>query len=190
MEYNSPREIMDEITENVSIYGGMQYHRLEDEGLRWPCPDPNHLGTKILHKEKFSRGSGRFQTVEYKTPAETPDNEYPLILTTGRILFHWHTGTMTRRSGTLTDQLNEAYVEVNYNDANRLDIATGDKVRVKSRRGEIVLEALVTEHIKEGVIFIAFHFAEAAANKLTNSAMDPLAKIPELKVCAVKVEKI
>ena len=190
MEYNSPAEIMDEIVENTSIYGGMNYQRLEGEGLRWPCPNSDHLGTHILHQERFSRGLGRFQAIDYKAPAEVPDEDYPLTLTTGRLLFHWHTGTMTRRSETLTDQINEARVEINSIDASQLDIATGEYVRVYSRRGEIILKALVTEYIRKGVVFIPFHFAEAAANKLTNSALDPLAKIPELKVCAVKVEKI
>jgi formate dehydrogenase alpha subunit len=190
MEYESPREIMEEIAELTPIYRGILYPRLETGSLRWPCPDTKHPGTMILHRDKFTRGIGRFHPVEYKPPAEEPDGEYPYILTTGRLLFHLHTGTMTRRSQTLTDQINKALAEINPSDAERLKIRNGDIIKVKSRRGEIVLEALVTERIKKGVVFIPFHFAEAAANVLTNTAIDPLAKIPELKVCAVAILKV
>lgn len=190
MNYNSPKEIMDEITELTPIYGGMQYKRLEDYGLQWPCADKDHPGTPFLHKDKFSRGLGRFIPVEYVPPAEEPDDEYPLILTTGRVLFHWHTGTMTRRSPTLTAQLNEGYVEMNPGDTEELEIADGEEVKVKSRRGEITIKAQLTERTPKGVVFIPFHFAESAANVLTNPALDPKAKIPEYKVCAVRIEKI
>ena len=189
MTYKSPSDIMDEIADMSPIYGGIRYSRLDGEGLRWPCTDPGHPGTEILHRNGFSRGLGLFQSVEYAAPAEEPDEDYPYILTTGRLLFHWHTGTMTRRSGTLTDQINEALMEINPNDAESIGIVSGDMVRVSSRRGSIALQTLVTQGIKEGVVFIPFHFAEAAANKLTNSALDPQAKIPELKVCAVNITK-
>ncbi len=190
MDYESPAEIMTEITSLAPIYGGMQYSRLGIEGLRWPCTSKDHPGTRILHRDTFSRGLGRFHSVEYRPPAEEPDDEYPYILTTGRLLFHWHTGTMTRRSSTLTDQIDEAIMEINIKDASALEVSTDDLVRVKSRRGEISLKVEVTERIKEGVVFIPFHFAEAAANVLTNPALDPKAKIPELKVCAVKIERL
>jgi predicted molibdopterin-dependent oxidoreductase YjgC len=189
MTYESPSDIMDEIAGLTTIYGGIRYSRLDGEGLRWPCTGPGHPGTEILHRDRFSRGLGLFQSVEYAAPAEEPDEDYPYILTTGRLLFHWHTGTMTRRSGTLTDQINEALMEINPKDAESLGIESGDMVRVSSRRGSITLQARVTQGIKEGVVFIPFHFAEAAANKLTNSALDPQAKIPELKVCAVNITK-
>jgi formate dehydrogenase alpha subunit len=190
MNYESPSHIMDEIASLGGIYGGVSHERLENEDLRWPCPTREHPGTRILHQGEFSRGLGRFQAVEYKPPAEEPDEEYPFILTTGRLLFHWHTGTMTRRSETLTDQVNKAVIEINPEDARTVGVGDGDVVRVTSRRGEISLKAGVTDRIKEGVVFIPFHFAEAAANVLTNPALDPSAKIPELKVCAVRVEKI
>ena len=190
MNYDSPREIMDEIANVSRIYRGVNYGRLESEDLRWPCTSQDHPGTRILHREAFSRGKGRFHPVEHRPPAETPDSEYPYILTTGRMLQHWHTGTMTRRSPTLTGQVNEAIAEINPSDAHRLGIEEGTHIRVSSRRGQISLRAGVTDRIKEGVVFIPFHFAEAAANKLTNPAYDPVAKIPELKVCAVKIEKI
>ncbi len=190
MEYDSPGEIMDEIACLAPIYGGISHRRLEEEDLRWPCTAPDHPGTRILHQGKFSRGLGRFQSVEYRPPAEEPDKSYPYILTTGRLLFHWHTGTMTRRSGTLTDQVNEAFVEISVKDAADIGVDDGDIVRVKSRRGEITLKVDVTDRIKDGVVFIPFHFSEAAANVLTNPALDPLAKIPEFKVCAVQVERV
>lgn len=190
MCYSKPSEIMDEITKVAPIYNGITHHRLEEEDLRWPCTSSTHEGTRILHKDRFSRGEGLFQSIEYRPPAEIPDQNYPYILTTGRRLFHWHTGTMTRRSETLTDQLNEAYVEINNTDAKNLGITSDDIVKVSSRRGDIRLKTEATDRIKQGVVFIPFHFAEAAANKLTNNALDPIAKIPEFKVCAVKIEKI
>jgi len=190
MNYGSPKEVMDEVTRLVPIYGGIQYERLDGEGLQWPCPTKEHPGTKYLHKDKFTRGLGLFSPVEYLPPAEQVDREYPLILTTGRVLFHFHTGTMTRRSPTLNTQLSESYVEVNPEDAMKLGINDGEKVKVKSRRGEITIKARLSTIVPEGTIFIPFHFAESPANMLTNPALDPKAKIPELKVCAARVEKI
>ena len=185
-----PRDVMGEIARLVPLYRGITYDRLERRGIQWPCPSPQHPGTPILHVERFTRGLGRFIPAEYRPPAEQPDEEYPFILTTGRLLFHWHTGTMTRRSKTLTGQLNRPYVEINVRDAERLGIEDGGWVRVRSRRGEITLQALVTDRIKEGVLFIPFHFREAAANVLTNPALDPRAKIPEYKACAAAVERV
>jgi len=190
MEYDSPSEIMDEIASVSKIYGGISYSRLESEDLRWPCPESTHPGTRILHRDTFSRGLGKFHSVEHRSPAEIPDENFPYILTTGRMLQHWHTGTMTRRSSTLTGQVNEATLEINPRDADILGISSGDMVRVSSRRGEITLKAGVTDRIKEQVVFIPFHFVEAAANKLTNPALDPVALIPELKVCAVRIERV
>ena len=189
MGYAGPSEIMDEIAAVSPIYRGVSYERLEGDGLRWPVPSREHPGTLILHVERFSRGLGRFSVVEHRPPAEEPDAEYPLILTTGRVLFHWHTGTMTRRSPTLTDQVNEAFAEINERDAEGLGIQYGDMVRVTSRRGEITLRARVTPGIIEGVVFIPFHFAEAPANVLTNNAVDAESKIPEYKACAVRVTR-
>jgi len=189
MSYGSPLEIMDEVALVAPIYGGVSFSRLESEDLRWPCRDAGHPGTRILHQGRFSRGRGVFHAVEYRPPAEEPDDDYPYTLTTGRLLFHWHTGTMTRRSETLTDQVNEAYMEINPVDAEALGIEEEDTVRVSSRRGSIELKADVTPRIRPGTVFIPFHYAEAAANRLTNNALDPDAKIPEYKVCAVKIEK-
>ena len=189
MNYTSPKEIMDEIAKLTPIYGGIHYDRIEVTGLQWPCPNREHPGTKFLHKDKFARGLGLFTAIEFIPPAEQPDGTYPFILTTGRILYHFHTGTMTRKSPTLEIQAPEGFIEINPKDAQKLGISEGDKVRVKSRRGEIIIKAKVTDRVQPGIVFIPFHFAEAAANKLTNSAYDPKAKIPELKVCAVKLEK-
>jgi formate dehydrogenase alpha subunit len=186
----SPADIMTEIATLTPIYGGIAYERLEEgRGLQWPCPTADHPGTPYLHKDKFARGKGRFVPAGYRPPAELPDDDYPLLLTTGRVLFHYHTGTMTRRSPTLTEQVNEAFVEIHPHDAARLQVAPGDRVRVRSRRGEVELAARVTETVPPGVVFIPFHFAEAPANALTHAALDPTAKIPEYKVCAVRVTR-
>ena len=188
-DFTEPGDIMNEITQLTPIYGGIRYDRLTNGNvMHWPCPTEDHPGTPFLHKDKFSRGAGKFHAISYKEPAEKIDEEYPLILTTGRIMFHFHTGTMSRRSDKLHKEVPEAYVELHPDDAQRINVGRIPRVRVSSRRGEIELIARVTDRIKPGVVFIPFHFAEAAANTLTNSAFDPVAKIPEYKVCAVKVE--
>ena len=189
MSYNSPKEIMDEIAAVTPSYGGMQYDRIDDTGLHWPCVNREHPGTKYLHKDKFTRGLGLFTPVEYQPPAEQTDLAYPFILTTGRLLYQFHTGTMTRRSPTLVTQSPEGYVEINPKDASELGINDGQKVKVKSRRGEILIKAKITDIVTPKTVFIPFHFVEAAANKLTIAALDPKAKIPEFKVCAVQLEK-
>jgi formate dehydrogenase alpha subunit len=190
-DFESPEEIMREIAKLTPIYGGISYERLSTgEILHWPCPTNDHPGTPVLHKGKFSRGLGKFHAVPFKEPAELPDEEYPLILTTGRIMFHFHTGTMTRRSEKLHNEVPEAYVELHPDDARRIGLGREPRVRVTSRRGEIELAARVTDRITPGVVFIPFHFAEAAANALTHGAFDPIAKIPEYKVCAVRVETV
>jgi len=190
MSYNHPSEIMEEIAELTPIYGGMFYPRLEEKGLQWPCLDVNHPGTKYLHKGKFSRGKGKFFPVEFREAAELPDEEYPLIFTTGRVLYHFHTGTVTRRSKGLNEIYPEALVEISPQDAREMNIEDGEMIEVSSRRGKIQAKAKVTEKSGKGVVFMSFHFHEAAANLLTNAALDPVAKIPEYKVCAVKVKKV
>jgi formate dehydrogenase alpha subunit len=195
-DFASPKEVMDEVARVTPIYGGVSYERLEKEGfLQWPVPTADHPGTPYLHKGKFSRGLGRFHPIEFREAAELPDGEYPFLLTTGRLMFHWHTGTMTRRSEKLEQEVPEAYVEMHPDDAAAIGIlpppSGGDRgggVRVASRRAEIELAVRVTDRIRPGVVFIPFHFAEAAANALTNSALDADSGIPEYKVCAVKVE--
>jgi formate dehydrogenase alpha subunit len=189
MDYNSPAEIMDEIAKLTPIYGGVSYSRLEDFGLQWPCPSPDHPGTPYLHKGSFTRGLGKFSPVGYKPPAELPSHDYPFVLTTGRVGFHYHTGTMTRKDWALEREYPTGYVEVNSQDAKQLGIRNGQTAKVISRRGEISLSLKSVDTIAKGVVFIPFHFAEAAANKLTAANLDPVAKIPEYKVCAVRLEK-
>ena len=189
--YTSPAAIMDEIAALTPIYGGSSFGRLEEEGfLQWPVPTADHPGTPYLHKDRFSRGLGHFTPVEFKEPAEAPDEEYPFTLTTGRIMFHYHTGSMTRRSEKLDQEVPDGYVEISPEDADRLGIGKSERIRVVSRRGEIETQAWITRRVPPGTVFIPFHFAEAAANVLTNPALDPVAKIPEYKVAAVRVEKI
>jgi predicted molibdopterin-dependent oxidoreductase YjgC len=188
-DFGSPEEVMQEIASLTPIYGGVTYARLETEGsLQWPVPTDDHPGTPFLHRGRFSRGRGRFHAVDFQEAAELPDDEYPFILTTGRLMFHWHTGTMTRRSEKLAEEVPEAYVEIHPDDAARIGLNGAKRVRIASRRGEIELAARVSAQIRPGVVFVPFHFAEAAANALTNSALDPIAKIPEFKVCAVRVQ--
>jgi formate dehydrogenase alpha subunit len=188
LTFSSPREIMEEIARVTPIYGGVSYERLSERGLQWPCPSPDHPGTPILHVGRFSRGLGRFSAVDWQPPAEEPDEQYPFIFTTGRVLYHFHGGSMSRRSAGLDAIYPEALVELNEQDAARLGIAEGDVVRVSSRRGAIEVKAHLTDAIEPGVVFMPWHFAEAAANKLTIAALDPTGKIPEFKVCAVRVE--
>jgi len=188
-DFTDPAAIMAEIAALTPSYGGISYERLEQGGLQWPCPTPDHPGTPILHVGKFARGKGHFVPLEYKPPAELPDDEYPLLLTTGRNLFHWHSGTMTRRVRGLNDLLSESWIDISPSDAGKLGITHGEKVRVTSRRGSVTARANVTEVSDEGIVYMNMHFAESAANVLTNPALDPVAKIPEYKVCAVRVEK-
>ncbi len=190
MSYNCPSEIMEEIADLTPIYGGIFYSRLEKEGLQWPCPDASHPGTKYLHKGKFTRGKGKFFAVDFKQAAELPDKDYPLIFTTGRVLYHFHTGTVTRRSKGLREIYPEALVEISPQDAREFSIEDGEIIEVFSRRGKIRAKAQITEKSDQGVVFMNFHFHEAAANLLTNAALDPVSKIPEYKFCAVKIEKI
>jgi formate dehydrogenase alpha subunit len=188
-EYDSPAAVLAEIAALTPIYGGASYERLEREGfLQWPIPTADHPGTPYLHKGRFSRGLGHFSPVEFKEPAELPDDEYPLTLTTGRIMFHYHTGSMTRRSPKLDQEVPEGYVEISPEDADRLGLGKSERVRVVSRRGEIETNAWITRRVPPGTVFIPFHFSEAAANVLTNPELDPVAKIPEYKVCAVRIE--
>ena len=188
-DFKRPAQVMDEISRVTPSYGGISYRRLEKCGLQWPCPTKDHPGTPILHVDRFVRGLGRFTPLEYKPPAESPDEEYPLILTTGRSLYHFHTGTMTRKVAGLNAIEPEGVVEINPVDASSLKIADDDKVKVVSRRGEVVTRAKVTQESPPRVVYMDFHFAESAANVLTNPALDPIAKIPEFKVCAVRIEK-
>ncbi len=188
-DFRHPGEIWDEMAALTPAFQGISYERIEREGgVHWPCPHPDHPGTPYLFAEGFPKGRGEFLPLQFLPPAEWPDEEYPFILSTGRVLYHWHGGTLSRRSR-LEEIYPEPTVEIHPVDAERLGIRSGDYVRVRSRRGEIKVRVHVSTRSPRGTVFIPFHFAEAAANELTNDALDPLAKIPEYKVCAVAVEK-
>lgn len=189
-KYFEPSEIMDEIASLTPSYGGINFKRIDKAGIQWPCPDKDHLGTKYLHKDAIARGKGLFMPVHQVDSAEMPDEEYPFAFTTGRILYHYHTMTMTGRVEGLMKKASTNYVEVNEITANKIGIEDGDMVKLTSRRGEIQVAARITDIIDEDVLFMPFHFAEGAANYLTSTAVDPIAKIPELKVAAVRLEKI
>ncbi len=188
--YSNAREIMEELSAVTASYKGITYDRIEDIGIHWPCPSVDHPGTPILHAEAFTRGKGLFSVTEHIPPAELPDDEYPFLLTTGRILYQFHTATMTRRSKGLVSRTPDVFVEINPEDAGKLGVCQGDKLEVASRRGTITVSADITERCDKGIVFIPFHYSEAAVNRLTNPAIDPVANIPEYKVCAVKIEKL
>lgn len=190
MNYEGPEDIMAEIAALTPSYAGITYPRLEKGGLQWPCPDKEHPGTKYLHKGKFARGLGLFNPVVYKPSAELPDEEYPFYLTTGRILYHYHTGTMSRRVEGLNAIAPSGLLEINPSDACQLDIKDGEVVRVVSRRGSIMPQVEITDRVAPGVVFLNFHYKEVAANTLTNAVYDPMSGIPEYKVSAVKIERV
>jgi predicted molibdopterin-dependent oxidoreductase YjgC len=190
MEYKNTSEIMAEIASVTPSYGGITYERIDAMGLQWPCPNSDHPGTAYLHKDRFTRGKGKFHVTPYVPPPEMPDEEYPFILTTGRVLYHYH-AMLSRKSKGLNEIYPEGMLEINPADAARLGIQEGDGlVEVSSRRGRITVKAKPTDHLPPGVVFMTFHFKEAAVNLLTLDALDPVAKIPGYKVCAVKIEKI
>ena len=191
-DFADPAEIMDEIAAVTPIYGGISYERLDGEGLQWPCRDADDPGTKFLHKGRFSRpnGKGQFVPLIYRPPAEIADADYPLILTTDRSLYHYHSATLTRRVEGLEQLDDREWLKINPQDAARLGIRDGDWVEVSSRRGTIKVRAQVTGICPDGVCSMTFHFWESPTNEITNPALDPVAKIPETKVAAVRVRKI
>jgi formate dehydrogenase major subunit len=190
MSYESPSEIFDEIAAVTPSYGGLSYARLETGGIPWPCPSEDHPGTPVLHKGKFTRGKGLFHAIEYRPPEEMIDDEFPLQLTTGRFFPHYHTGTMTRNSPSLHKEMPEGHVQMHPEDAAELGLTNLEEARLVSRRGEVISKIVLTDQVEPGTIFMSFHFMESNANVLTNPALDPICKIPEYKVCAVRVEKI
>jgi formate dehydrogenase alpha subunit len=189
MAYAGSREICEEIARVTPSYAGITYDRIAVEGLHWPCPTPEHPGTPILHREQFTRGRGMFHAIDYTPPAELTDDEYPLYLTTGRVLYHYHTGTMTMKSAGLNERVPECFVEISPKDAALYDLTDGAEVEIASRRGKITAKIQVSPKAVNGTVFIPFHFAQAAANRLTNAVLDPVSKIPEYKVCAVKLSQ-
>jgi formate dehydrogenase major subunit len=189
MDYETPRSIMEEIAQLTPSYAGILYDRLQGDGLQWPCPNREHPGTKFLHQGRFSRGKGLFSAIEYKPAAEMPDEQYPFQLTTGRVHVQYHTGTMTRNSPSLEREIKECYLEMNPSDAAEIGVADGDHVVIASRRGSTSTRVKLTDGVGRKIVFMPFHFLESRANVLTNPAFDPIAKIPEYKVCAVKIGK-
>jgi predicted molibdopterin-dependent oxidoreductase YjgC len=188
-DYGHPQEIWEEMRQVTPEFYGITYERLEKEGgVHWPCPSLDHPGTPFLFAEEFPRGRGKFWAVDYGTKSELPDEEYPFNLSTGRVLYHWHGSTMTGNSA-LEEIFPEAICEIHPDDAEALELETGDWIAVSSRRGTIKLRALVTGRSPQGTIFIPFHFVEAAANALTLDRLDERAKIPDYKNAAVKIEK-
>jgi formate dehydrogenase alpha subunit len=189
MNYADASEVMAEINKLTPSYGGVLYSRIETSGLVWPCPTPDHPGTPVLHTKAFTKGKGTFFSIEYRAPAELADSEYPTLLTTGRVHQHYHTGTMTRKGSALNRLYPEPLAEINAEDAKIMDIADGSYVNIVSRRGRLKVKTTVSEMTDRGVVFMPFHFYEAAVNVLTNGVLDPVSKIPEFKVCAVRIEK-
>lgn len=184
----SPEDIFREMRSVWPGIAGITYDRIASRGIQWPCPAPDHPGTPYLFKQGFPRGKALFSVVCYEQSKELPDRNYPFVLTTGRQLFHYHTGSMTRRITELDTVAPHAYIEINPDDAKKLKIENDHMLKVSSRRGEILVQALISERPSRGVVFIPFHYKEAAANILTNPELDPICKIPELKVCAVRIE--
>ncbi len=187
---NNPEEVFEEIRKVTPQYAGITYSRIEENGgLCWPCKDEEHPGTPILHVDSIIRGKGVLTPIENKPPQELPDKEYPYILTTGRRYEQFHTATMTRKSEALNHYCPAPAVEINPADAENLGINNGDKIVVSSRRGSITTNAKISDRVDKGVVFGCFHFSESAINILTNPVLDPVAKIPEYKVCAVNIKK-
>ena len=191
--FDSPAQIFEEIRKCVPQYRGITYERLKSaKGIQWPCPTEDHPGTEVMFVDNFPTpdGLGHFQIAEYTPPLEVPDDTYPYIFTNGRVVFHFHTGTMTRRTERLNNELPNGFAEISREDARELAIVDGDPVLLKSRRGEIQTIARVTEDIRKGLIFMPWHFSECAPNILTGPTAGPPSKMPEFKFCAVSIEKV
>jgi len=188
MQFNNASEIMDEIASVSPLYGGIAYDRIETVGLQWPCADRNHPGTKYLHKGQFKRGKGKFHPVLFREPAELPSKKFPFVLSTGRQLYQYHTGTLSRKSPAIHQKSPTGYVEIHFKDAERYGIEDGDMVEVSTVRGKVTTKASVGTQVARGWLFMPFHFAEGPANMLTNDALDPIAKIPEFKACAAQIK--
>lgn len=185
-----PRKVCDEMASLTPLFAGVSFDRLEDNGLQWPVYYKEHPGTPVVHLDKFIRGLGKFIPVKHKPPAETPDSEYPFILTTGRMLFHYNTGTMTKRTANLLREYPRNFVQINPKDAEKLGIKKQEKVKVKTRRGELIVSAEITDKVKAEVIWMPFHFSDEPTNVLTNNAFDPVCRIGEYKACAARIDKV
>ncbi len=186
--YGSAEEIFNEMSSLTPSYGGISYTRIDRKGIQWPCPSADHPGTPYLHANTFTRGKGMFQPIEHIPPVELPDQEYPLLLSTGRILYHYN--VTTPYSTAISSMWSEEYAEINPEDAVRLELDNGDTAKVTSRRGEVTTKVKVTDRVLPGMVWMSFHFGDTPTNALTSAALDPVTKTGEYKVCAVKIEKI
>ena len=187
MSYPHASAIFDELASLIPSYGGMSYDRLEQAGLQWPCPDAGHPGTPILHLEKFTRGLGKFYPIAHQPPRETIDEEYPFILSTGRTLYHYNNGSMTRKSSVSRQKEDGNFVEIHPKTAVTHGIAPGSKVEIRTRRGAVIARAEVVDRVRPDMIWMPFHFAESMTNVLTNDVFDPDAGTPEYKCCAAAI---
>ena len=190
-DFDSVTDIVEEINSLTPSYAGITYERIEEEGIQWPCPDTNHPGTKYLHSEKFARkgGKGKLFPLLYKASVELPDKDYPLLLTTDRSLYHYHTSTMTGRVSGLKDIQGSEFIIIHPEDAKKMGLVDGELINVKSRRGNIKVKVDISRICPAGVASLTFHFPDAPTNELTICAVDPVSKIPETKVCSVRIEK-
>jgi len=188
LKNSSPEKVLEEYGRLWPAMAGITYDRITVKGIPWPCPARDHAGTEYLYKDGFPKEKVPFVVVPYNPPAEITNDKYPFLLTTGRNLFQYHSGSMTRRVGPIEKHAGEAYVELNADDGRQLGIENGDLIRIRSRRGAMEIKARLTSRVPAGTVFIPMHYREAAANVITNDALDPVVKIPELKVCAVKIE--
>lgn len=189
--YGKAEDIFKDIAGFVPAYAGITYDRLARGALQWPCPDEKSQGTPILHTQKFARPNGRarFAPAEWKAPHEQRSEEYPFLATTGRNLYHYHSGSMSRRSAP-GRHMKEMYVEINPADAEKMSVADGDMLRVTSRRGAVCAAARVTDMVMERMVFLPFHYPEAPANAITSSEIDAVSETPGFKISAVRVEKV
>lgn len=188
--YESAKEIMEEISAVTPSFGGINYERLEKESLQWPCRSLTDPGTPIMHVGSFARGKGLFKAIPYKQAQELPDEEYPYLMSTGRMLYHYNTRAMTGRTEGINQIANHSYIEINAVDAQALGIQEGDKVEVHSRRGKIETYAAVGNRVFPQEVFMTFHFPDGNVNEITNAVFDDIATIPEYKVCAVAIKPV
>jgi predicted molibdopterin-dependent oxidoreductase YjgC len=188
MAYRHPSEIWDEMASLSPSLAGISYPRIEKVGLQWPCPTPEHPGTPFLHQGRFTRGQGLFQAIRFRPPAEVPDADYPMILSTGRTLFNYNVGNMTRKTAAIESRQPENFVEMHRDDAAGLGIRSGDRVRVTTRRGTLVVRAHVARKVRPGALWMPFHHVESPTNMLTNDAFDNVTRTAEYKACAARIE--
>jgi len=190
MDYTSAEDVFDEMAGLSPIYSGISYARIDQQDLQWPCPTADHQGTPFLHRGTFGRGKGLFTPIEYRVSEETPDEDYPFYLTTGRRFTHYNVRSMTGRCTTLEDEYSKPLTQVHFRDAKRLGLKDGDPVRIISRRGEVISYVSSGDIVPEGAIFMDFHFTEANSNELLGTSLDPISNTPDYKVCAVQLERV